>query len=83
MSNGKDLWDAALQHGWKGGVRSIHAMRFYALAKMLAEAETAWLTDNDTQSVENLRQLQAHCEKMISDLAPRASVKPTLVVSAA
>ena len=83
MSNGKDLWDAALEHGAKGGVRSVHAMRFYALAKMLAEAESAWLTDNDKQSVKNLRQLQAHCEKMISQLAPDASAKPTLIVSAA
>ena len=82
MSNGKDLWDAALEHGGKGGVRSIHAMRFYALAKMLAEAESAWLTDNDEQSVENLRRLQAHCEKMISELAPSTSVKPTLVSAA-
>lgn len=82
MSNGKELWNAAVEHGAKGGVRSINAMRFYALAKMLAEAETAWLTGNDQQSVERLRQLQAHCEKMIAELAPGASAKPTLVSAA-
>ena len=83
MSDGKQLWDAAVEHGAKGGARSVNAMRFYALAKMLAEAETAWLSDNDLQSAKRLRQLQAHCEKMISELAPAASSKPTLVVSAA
>ena len=83
MTNGKELWDAAVEHGAKGGVRSVNAMRFYALAKILAEAETAWLSDNDRKSAERLRQLQAHCEKMISELAPKAAAKPTLVVSAA
>lgn len=83
MTNGKELWDAAVEQGAKGGVRSVNAMRFYALAKMLAEAETAWLSDNDQKSAECLRQLQAHCEKMISALTSTASAKPTLVVSAA
>jgi hypothetical protein len=52
MSTAKDLWDAAPDHGKKGGVRSVNAMRFFALARMLAEAETAWLTDNNAQSME-------------------------------
>ena len=43
MSTGRDLWDWAHDFAGKGGVRSVNAMRFYALAKMLAEAESAWL----------------------------------------
>ena len=82
MSTGQELWDAA-EHGGKGGVRSANAMRFYALAKMLAEAETAWMTDNDQQAVQRLRQLQAHCDKLIAELMPDATVRPTLVSDAA
>jgi hypothetical protein len=82
MSSGKDLWDAAQQESDKGGVRSVNAMRFYALAKMLAEAETQWLSGNDQAAAERLRHLQAHCEKMIAALAPAAPCKPTLVSAA-
>lgn len=77
MSTGQELWGAAPEHGRKGGVRSANAMRFYSLANMLPEAETAWMTGNDQQSVQRLRQLQTHCDKMIAELMPDAKVRPT------
>jgi len=82
MNAGKDLWETADDYNGEGGIRSGNAMRFYALAKMLAEAESSWLTGQDAHSVEQLRELQAHCEKMIGRLAPDGSCKPSLVVAA-
>jgi hypothetical protein len=83
MSSGKDLWDSADDFAGRGGVRSVNAMRFYALAKMVAEAESAWLTGDEAQAVEHTRQLQAHCQKMVAGLGPNAVGKPTLIASAA
>jgi hypothetical protein len=82
MSKGHELWDSAPAHGERGGVRSANAMRFYALARMLAEAESAWLTGDSQQSMQRLRMLQAHCEKMIAELGPVDSTRLTLAVSA-
>jgi hypothetical protein len=57
-------------------------MRFYALGKMLAEAETAALMDRDVDATEHLRELQAHCEKLVEMLAPAQQGRPKLVVAA-
>ncbi len=83
MSKGNELWDAASKNDAKGGVRSANAMRFYSLATMLAEAETAWLTDDHEQSMERLWQLQAHCQKMIAELEADKPARPALMVTAA
>jgi hypothetical protein len=83
MSKGKELWDAASMNDVKGGVRSANAMRFYSLATMLAEAETAWLTHDHDRSMELLRQLQNHCQKMIAELESDKPTRPALMVTAA
>jgi hypothetical protein len=54
----------------------------YALGKMLAEAETAALMDRDVDATEHLRELQAHCEKLVEMLAPAQQGRPKLVVAA-
>jgi hypothetical protein len=54
-------------------------MRFYALARMLAEAETSALTGFDAEAAEQLRELQAHAEKLVGMLAPDRRAKPNLV----
>ena len=83
MSKAKELWDAAGELDGKFEVRSANAMRFYALAQMLAEAETSWLTRNTDQALLRLRELQAHCEKMVAELAPDKTLRPALIVTAA
>ena len=56
-------------------------MRFYALTRMLAEAETAMLIGSDAEAADLVRELQAHCEKMIGILAPERKKGPTLVAA--
>lgn len=81
MANGKEVWASAEKLMDKGGARSANAMRFYALTRMLAEAETAMLTGSEAQSAELMRELQAHCEKMIAILSPERKTGPTLVAA--
>ena len=70
MTSGRDLWKSADGYSNRCGAKSAKAMRFYALGKMLAEAETAGLTECNVNAAEHLRELQAHCEKLIALLAP-------------
>ena len=82
MARGKDIWEAA-DKSTKGGMdRSANAMRFYALARMLAEAETSALTGSDVEAAQQLRELQAHAEKLVSLLVPDQKGKPSLVAAA-
>jgi len=54
-------------------------MRFYALNKMLEAAELAARVGSKSEAVEHIRELQAHCEKMIGILAPDERWRPRLV----
>lgn len=81
MTSGIELWHSADDFADRCGTKSAKAMRFYALGKMLAEAETAGLTGCDVDAAEHLRELQAHCEKMIGVLAPDKKGRPSLVAA--
>jgi hypothetical protein len=81
MAGGREIWESAAKLPDANGVRSANAMRFYALSKMLAEAEMAMLKGQDKDCAERLRELQAHCEKMLGILAPNAAKAPTLVAA--
>ena len=81
MANGKEVWDSVEKLVDKGGARSANAMRFYALTRMLAEAENAMLIGSDAEAADLVRELQAHCEKMIGILAPERKKGPTLVAA--
>jgi hypothetical protein len=52
-----------------------------ALSKMLEAAELAARLGTKTEAVEQLRELQAHCEKMIGILAPEEKTRPKLVAA--
>ena len=82
MTSGKDLWKSADEYAGRCGAKSATAMRFYALGKMLAEAETAGLTECDVNAAEQLRELQAHCEKLMALLAPDKKVSPSRMAAA-
>jgi hypothetical protein len=82
MTSGRDLWKSADEYAGRCGAQSAKAMRFYALGKMLAEAESAGLTECDVDAAEHLRELQAHCEKLIALLAPDKKVTPSLIAAA-
>jgi hypothetical protein len=81
MARGKEIWEAAENDTKNGGPRSANAMRFYALARMLAEAETSALTGSNAEAAEQLRGLQAHAEKLVTMLAPDKKGKPSLVAA--
>ena len=68
MATGKEIWQAA--DAAQGAARSANIMRFYALNRMLSEAEGTALIEADAQAAEQLRELQAHVEKLVAMLAP-------------
>jgi hypothetical protein len=82
MALGKDLWDSADDFARMCGVQSAMAARFYALGRMLAEAESSSLTGCDVDAAQRLRELQAHCEKLVALLAPDEKGQPKLVAAA-
>jgi len=77
MSYGSDKWKAG--DAFAGSLRSAQAMRFYGLSKMLEAAELAARLGSKAEAVEHLRELQAHCEKMVAILAPEEKPQPKLV----
>jgi hypothetical protein len=81
MSFGADRWVAADMFAQYGGPHSAKSMRFYALTRMLADAETACIEGKDVKAIEHLRELQAHCERMIALLAPEQKQRPTIVAA--
>ena len=82
MALGKDFWDSADDFSRMCGVQSAMAARFYALGRMLAEAEVASLSGCDEDAAQKLRELQAHCEKLVVMLAPVERGRPKLVSAA-
>jgi hypothetical protein len=81
MAYGQELWASAGEIDDNGGSKPAMAMRFHALAKMLSEAQQASVTDRNSEAAEHLRELQAHCEKLITILAPDKKGGPTLVAA--
>ena len=81
MSYGADKWKAGDSFAGNGSLRSAQAMRFYGLSKMLEAAELAARFGSKAEAVEHLRELQAHCEKMVGILAPREKTRPKLVAA--
>jgi hypothetical protein len=81
MSFGADRWVSADRFAEYGGPHSVKSMRFYALTSMLADAETSCIEGKDMEAIEHLRELQAHCEKMIALLAPEEKHRPTIVAA--
>jgi len=81
MSYGADKWKAGDCFASEGSLRSAQAMRFYGLSKMLEAAELAARLSAKAEAVEHLRELQAHCEKMVSILAPQEKTRPKLVAA--
>ena len=81
MANGIEVWESAEKLLDTSGTRSANAMRFYALSKMLAEAETSMLLGEVAQCAERLRELQVYCEKMLGVLCPERKKGPKLVAA--
>ena len=82
MALGKDVWDSADDCSGMCGFQSPSAARFHALARMLVEAEVASLSGCDHDAAQKLRELQAHCEKLIVMLAPVEKGRLKLVPAA-
>ena len=78
MTYGAEKWVAAQRFC---NARTAQSMQFYALTRMLDAAESAAINDRQTEAVEHLRELQAHCEKMIGQLAPESRGRPRVVAA--
>jgi hypothetical protein len=70
MSYGADRWQLGEEMAAEGTLRSAQSMRFYALSKMLEAAEIAARTGHKDEAALHIRELQAHCERMVSLLTP-------------
>ena len=81
MSYRADKWKEGDFFAGDGSLRSAQAMRFYGLSKMLEAAELAARLGSKSEAVEHIRELQAHCEKMIGILAPQEKTRPKLVAT--
>jgi hypothetical protein len=79
MARGKEIWEAASGSSKSWSERSANAMRFYALSRMLAEAEASALMGLDAEAAQQLRELQAHAEKLVGRLAPNTASQSNLV----
>ena len=80
---GKEIWATAVKSTTTAMVQPEFVTRycFYSLATMLDQAEGAAVGGHSQQAIEKLRELQAHCEKMISVLAPEQKGRPKLVAA--
>jgi hypothetical protein len=82
MSYGSDRWQVGEQMAADGTLRSAQSMRFYALSKMLEAAEIAARTGAKDEAVEHIRELQAHCERMVAVLQPEKKARRLRTVAA-
>jgi len=81
MSRGKALWDSADLLRADGSAKSAKALRFFALGRILRETEGAALNGRDVEAAQHLRELQAHCEKLIGMVAPEKKGRPSVVAA--
>lgn len=79
IMNGREIWQAAEDGAAFAGVPATNGLRFCALSRMLMEAEKNLAYGDRAMAVEQLRELQAHCEKLIGMLAPLERAGPRLV----
>lgn len=77
MRDGKEIWLTAEKGTKSGDEKSANVMRLFALAQMLAQAETAVLTGDAESAARHLRDLQSHTDKLLAHL-----VRPALVEAA-
>jgi len=81
MSYGAEKWQAGDCFAGAGSLRSAQATRFFALIIMVEAAELAARHGLTTDAIEHLRELQAHCEKMIGIVATHEKRRPRLVAA--
>ena len=79
---GKEIWATAVEPtSAKVQPEFVTRYCFYSLATMLDQAEDAAVGGHSQQAIQKLRELQAHCEKMVRVLAPEQKGCPKLVVT--
>jgi hypothetical protein len=82
MSYGSDRWRVGDQMAADDSPRSALSMRFYALSKMLEAAELAARKGAKDEAAEHIRELQAHCERMVALLHPEKKERRLRAVAA-
>jgi hypothetical protein len=70
MRDGKEIWDAALVGTKSGDSKSAKVMMVYAVAQILAQAESAVLQGDDVQAVQQLEAVRTYAERLIERLKP-------------
>jgi hypothetical protein len=79
---GKEIWATAVEPtGAMVQPDFVARYCFYSLTTMLGQAEDAAVGGHSRQAIEKLRELQAHCEKMIGVLAPEHKGCPKIVAA--
>ena len=68
MQDGEEMWNTVEAGTKLGDRKSANVMRLYALAQMLAQAESALLVEDEPLALQHLQTLRAHTEKMLSIL---------------
>jgi hypothetical protein len=59
MQDGKEIWNTAEAGTKLGDRKSANVMRLYALAQMLAQAESALLVEDEPLALQHLQTLRA------------------------
>ena len=80
--SGKEIWDSAMRHGQGADLQFTVRHCFYAIGIMIAEAESSAVNGTALDAVHKLRELQAHCEKLINIMSPDQKGRPRLVDAA-
>jgi hypothetical protein len=75
MQDGKEMWNTAEAGTKLGDRKSANVMRLYALAQMLAQAESALLVEDEPLALQHLQTLRAHTEQMVSILSMPGDAK--------
>jgi hypothetical protein len=82
MSSGRKLWADADEFAASFGPNTACRQHFLALKRMAEEAECAAQARSQQECIAHLRELQAHCERLIGVLAPNQRGRPKLVRAA-
>lgn len=68
-----DEWKAAENSAANGDLKSANTMRMFALARVLAAAETAILLGDALSATTSLRQLERYASLMADEIDPVAA----------
>jgi hypothetical protein len=76
------IWETGSLLAAQGSEASANETRYFAIAEMLAQAESLTLLGRNQVAAVRLREMQAYVERLVGLLAPAEKVRPKLVDAA-